>query len=624
MFRFIIFLNLYFNFYVLSAQIRFESYTINDGLSSNNIRCLYRDFRGFLWIGTKDGLNRFDGSEFIIYRQKKSDLNSLCNNTINVIQHYDNQKLIICTSGGIDFYDTQTDSFTHESYFNRKIILTLLPDTGKWYWIGTFNGLYYYNFEKKKGIDFSSQEFDDLKLKGKTFMAFYKDARGRLWAGTELGLNILDIKRSKNYFINNQTPKGLSSNFVQVVKSDPYGNVWVGTSQGGLEYCTLLESLKDIPQFVHFSDGSVMDILFDSDNKIWIGNGSGKGIQYKYHPSSGIDREKRFIAKQFDIFSLTDNSIECLYEDKDKNIFIGTYAGGLVYYSPYFKKFQSIVFPSITGKLSNNIVNAFVEDDKYFWIGTESGLNRIEKKTGKLKIFNTNNSNIGGNAIYVLYIDSKKRLWVGAWAGGLNLYDYKKEKFISFLHKEDDPGSLPSNNVFAIAEDTNNQIWVGTIRGGLSKWDENKKKFINYTYQTHPEKALFSSSINQIVPTSDGKLWLSTFFSAALFDPIKESFENYENIKDPGSDLLCIFIDSKGNIWFGSESNLSVLTNKKKLIYFDNDSLKNIKAILEDEKCNLWLSSNRGLIKFESAVCTPDTLKLIFYNKIRRRLNFFS
>lgn len=598
------------------AQIRFEHYTVNEGLSSNYVRCLFQDNRGFIWVGTKDGLNRFDGSEFVSYYTSEKNNNSISHNTINVIQQYDFRRLIICTSGGVDFYDLLTDSFTHCPYFKSKIALTLLKDTGGWYWVGTFNGLYYANFEKNKYIDFSIVPYSSIGLRGKTFMCFYKDRRGRLWAGTDSGLNILDLPRMHNVVITAGRKSGLSSNYVQDIESDSEGNVWVGSSLGGLDYCLADNVLTDVPQFKQYIKGSVMDIVHTQNGELWVGNGSSGGLYRILRPLNNPQIE-HYLNETFNITSLSDNSIECIFRDRDGDIWIGTHTGGLNFFSYRFKKFYSVVFPAFEGRLSNNSVNAFAEDEKYFWIGTENGLNRLDKRTGKLKIFKAIGlHSLGANAVYALYVDSRTRLWVGTWAGGLNLYNYQTETFTVFRHDTANPYSLPSNHVFAIVEDSLHRIWIGTIRGGLSYYDEKNGRFINYTYRPENPQGIFSNSVCHIVPVENGKLWLSTYFSADLFDPSTGVFRHYTRIKKGGGDLACIYLDSKRNTWFGSESGLAAIAAGDTVVrFYDLDShYKNVKAITEDNRGNLWLSTSQGIVKFLAATTLPDTPAFRLYH----------
>jgi len=529
-------------------------------------------------------------------------------NTINVIQEYDLRRLIICTSGGIDFYDMITDSFSRCPYFRGKVALTLMKDTGDWYWVGTFNGLYYANFKHQKYIDFSSDPYyRSIGLRGKIFMCFYKDSRGRLWAGTDSALNILDFGRMQNTVIT--TRQGLSSNFIHDIEADQAGNIWVGCSFGGIDYCPAAEVSNDLPKFKHYMTGSPKDILCANGRQLWIGNGSGKGLYRIVNPLNNPQIE-RYFNEPFNIFSISDNSIECIFQDRDGNFWVGTYAGGLNFYSPRFKKFNSAIYPVFNGRLSNNIVNAFIEDDKYFWIGTEDGLNRIDKRTGRLKIFKSNgHGTLGANAVCAFFIDSRKRLWVGTWAGGLNLYNYRSETFTVFRHDTANPFSLPSNHVFAIAEDCQHRLWIGTVYGGLSYYDEKSNRFINYTYSSARPTGIFSESVYQIVPAAGGKLWLLSYFSADLFDPASGTFQHYLNITKEGADLNCMYSDSRGNIWFGSENGIAVIPASDTAVRFYpmEQRYKNIKAMIEDNHGNLWLSTSHGIVKFPDALFLPDS-----------------
>ena len=213
--------------------------------------------------------------------------------------------------------------------------------------------------------------------------------------------------------------------------------------------------------------------------------------------------------------------------------------------------------------LSNNMVNVFLEDGDYLWIGTEGGLNKYNKKDGTIKRFVHDpqiSTSIGANAVWAVCKAKQGNLWVGAWAGGLNLFNYKNETFTHYYHNLEDNKSLSNNNIFSIKEDLNANIWIGTIGGGLSMYNPVDKTFTTF----NRTNSNIDNYISTIIQAKNGDLWIITSDDLLRFDHTKKIFEHFvHNVNDSTSlsskQLFDVFEDSKGNIWVGADDGLNVL-----------------------------------------------------------------
>jgi signal transduction histidine kinase/ligand-binding sensor domain-containing protein/ActR/RegA family two-component response regulator len=611
-------------------QLRFKRLTTEDGLSQRWVRCIYQDDNGYMWFGTADGLNRYDGYEFKIYRPEPNNKYSLGNGIINSISWKSDNEMWICTDEGLYAYKQHLDEFHLFMPAGRSGMQCVLEDNQQNLWIGTYNGLYKYMPSDSSMVSFYYNENDIRSLSNNRIRCIFEDSRKNLWIGTENGLNL--YRSNSNSFIRfrkSEVPGSIIGNNIWSIIEDDKGRLWIGVAQAGLDIF-IYDNDPGQGRFINIMKGSPNCLLYDTHDALWVGMGGGEALTI-IQPDGldNIDNYKSYHYKHSESAteSLSDNSVYSIYEDRFGDIWIGTYGGGINYYSRAAKKFYNIKVTSDQAtSISSNLVNAIYEEDKYLWIGTEMGLDRYDKKTGLVKHFYYNPddpSSIGANAIYCIYKDSRGNLWVGSWNGGLSLYNYGTENFTNFK-PANRTGAISNANVFAICEDRRGNLWIGTIGGGLNRYDYTTGKFTSYMPDAKEPGSLYNSSVNDIFESSSGRLYISVYNALDLYDYDTDRFKHYIHNEEDSNSLskgtvLSIFEDSNRNLWVGLTMGLNLLDEEKEVFkhYTTSDGLPNntIKAVLEDNNGSLWLSTNKGIAVFKNGITHPDSADFRIYDK---------
>ncbi len=601
----------------------FNKITTEDGLSASWVRCIYQDKYGFMWFGTSDGLNRYDGYEIKDYKPDDKDPEAILNGAINYIAEREDGKLWICTERGVDIFDRDRDIFNDFSYLKDIRVTYLLRDQEDNYWFASYSGLFRYNPEKGTMVNFLHDPEDHTTLSNNSIEIIYEDHKGNLWIGTQNGLNLFHPEnQSFTCYKQSSEKTSIGGNYIQTIIEDKEGRLWVGNLQGGLDLFINASELPEKGIFQHIVSGSVSELMIDSRNQLWIGHGLGFGLNIM--DLSRFSTEKKNIVYSYNYVdnnarSLSDDAVSSLYEDKDGGIWIGTYARGVNYYSPWMKKFTSIEhIPGELQSLSDNVVNYFLEEEEYLWIATENGLGRFNKQTNLYKNYFQeagNSKSLGANGVLYIYKDSYDNIWIGTWNGGLNLYNRKEDNFVRFLPDEDSKGSITSRNVYAILQDNRGFLWVGTNGGGLNGFNYETGTFTYYLPDRNDSSSIYHNAINDICETANGELYLSTYHSLDKFHYSTGKFSHYTyNREDSTSitdgNLLDIFEDSRHNLWIGTTRGLNYFDRKAKTFihYTMEDGLPSntVQAILEDSHGHLWLSTNNGISKFIKGTTLPD------------------
>lgn len=602
--------------------MRFKSLTTSDGLSQKTVGCIYQDEIGYMWFGTNEGLNRYDGYEFKIYYPDPGSKYSIGNAVINYIAEKSKGELWICTDEGIYIYKQEFNEFHLFPHLREERVSYILEDYKQNIWIGTDNGLYMYNFSDERIISNHHLENDNFTISDNNINCLYEDSRDNLWIGTRNGLNL--YRRKSNSFLryrHSDDSNSIIGNDIWSIIEDSEERLWIGVTQAGLDIFTNSKENPVEGNFLHVMDGSPNCLFIDKTNKLWVGMGGNKGL-YVINLNYFIPGEKTS-ARHYRyspglIESLSDNSIISFYEDSFGDMWIGTFGGGVNYYSERIKKFNKIrISIDKSTSISSNIVNAFYEEADYLWIGTELGLDRKNKRTGKTDHFYHDPGDpgsIGSNSVYSITKDSRGNLWIGSWNGGLSLFNYKTESFKNFK-PENQPGAVNWANVFSICEDSYGNLWFGTIYGGLNRFDYNTGSIINYMHDENDSGSLSHHSVNQVYQTSSGRLYVCTFESLDLYDYKNDSFIHFiHNENDSTSiskgNVLFVFEDSKKNIWVATNMGLHLMNEKEKTFknYNTSHGLPNntIHGMLEDNHGNIWISTNRGIAVYLNGINKPD------------------
>ncbi len=619
--------------YLLSAQseqIFFEQITTRDGLSQNDINDIYQDSRGLMWFGTNEGLNKYDGYSFTIYKPAPLTPGTINSNLVFSITEDQNNDLWIGTTGsGINHFDRQKEIFTpfvHSPTDSKSLIsdhvTEVLADKQGLIWVGTRAGLCYLDIEQQE------KGFIDLIFPTSTngekdvyINAIFDDGKGNIWVGSNRGLwKLIYSEASASWEVN---PIPLSADVehdrVTSLASDRFGALVVGTVDG-LFYQTE-KGFQN--KFRQFSDKVSMSIQIDEKNQIWAGSNMGLFCFKSLHESSLPSFVAHYANDPVDPNSLSKDVIRVIYADQTGIIWVGTNGGGLNKFFPKGKPFRVFRKSYQANSLSYNKIRAFFEDSNgTLWIGTEGGgLNYVsaQKEQGDYKHFHHIPFPQKPFALEEIMLRGRKTLLIGAEGmQGFFLMDIDS----SSPNLKPIPSQHVQGFVFSLREDFRGRVWIGTYQNGLYCWNphakEGEEEWRNFQYAVGDSTSLSNNIVRKIFEDSKGNLWIGTGKGLNKLSPeesmkSKPRFVRYLNdFAIPNSIshnyILDIFEGQGEKLWigtFGGGLNMldlkDIQSDGQFTAYGTEEGLPNqvIKAIQEDESGMLWVSSNRGLSKFD-------------------------
>ena len=606
---------------ICNCILRFDHIGIEQGLSQSSVHMVFQDSRGFLWFGTEDGLNRYDGYTFKIYKPDPDVPYSLSDRWITaMVEDNDGYIWVATRQGGLNRYDPRTDEFFHflhsdgnPTSLSDNHINVLYIDKNDNLWIGTTKGLNLFNRSDESFTHYSlSQQEDGTE---NNIAAIYQDSRGRFWVGTSGGGLNRFYPQNNTFFayINNpDDPNSISNSYVTAITEDGNADLWVGTRKGLNRFTP--ETVR-FESFLHAEDdhasiaNNMINALYrDSTGNLWIGT------------SGGLDRlsatKKGFIHYQNDPAfskSLSYDTVISIYEDRGGVLWFGTWGGGVNKYDRQRDNFSYYRHdPKDANTLSGNfIVPIYVDQEGYAWIGTSgAGLNRFDWLTNQVIHYQhdpDNPNSISSNDVLAVVQDHDGTLWIGT-SDGLDQFD-RKASFQHYQRDPSDPNSLSASSIDALYVDRQNTLWVGTSNG-LDRFDRSSRSFIHYLPQAGNPTSLSGGSVDAIYEDREGNLWVGTFDSGLnKLDRKTGQFTHYrfdaENTLSLSNDSIqSIYQDSKGRIWIGTAGgglNLYHPETDTFTYYLEKDGLPNgvVYGILEDENGYLWMSTNSGISRFD-------------------------
>ena len=621
-FAFVALLTISANSYSQKENLKFDHLDINSGLSQNNVICVLQDSRGFMWFGTRDGLNRYDGYKFTIYRNDTRNQYSLSDNIItNIIEDSKGYIWIATAGGGLNRYDREKDRFTHLKHdinnvnsISSDMVSCLAEDHEGNLWIGTSDaGLNILNPVTHLVQHYSSDKHDNKTLSGEYVKSIFEDHDHNIWVGIYGGgLNLFNNKEKAftRFQSDRSNNTSISDNKVYVIFEDSKHRLWIGTDGGGLNLFNPISG--QFGRFIHnsldnnsVSANAVYSLGEDAEGNLWVGTENG-GLSI-FNPDTRVFNNYQH--DELDNTSLSNNSIYTTYKDHKGNMWVGTFSAGVDLYNSDYNKFTHYKHSSDENSLHNNNVLCIAEDSKKkIWIGTDGGgLDQFDPQKKTFTHFQHKpgvKKSICGNYVLAFCQDSRGNLWVGTWGDGLTIYNPAKNTYKHFRNNPADPGSLNSNNAWCIYEDHDKNIWVGTHGGGLDLYDPATGNFSHHVHAEQRPGSLSSDIIHAIAEDSKGNLWLGTDGGGLdLFDKKNNRFSSYihndktNSISDNGVNAL--YKDKKGNLWISTMAGLNYFNPIKQTfaVYTTVDGLPNnsVFGMLEDERNNLWVSTNRGL-----------------------------
>ncbi len=606
-----------------SQQYLFSGYSISDGLSQSVVNCILQDSKGYMWIGTQNGLNKYNGYAFEVFTYNPNDSNSISNNWINGIAEDKEANLWIATKGGLVKYIRKEKRFSRIRYtspfqvlateciydvkcsrngnilinmppvlsvYNPKTLsfrhfispfafdgsakdnnIPLLEDPGGIIWIASTKGLAAFNPGTASFSVFNHSPADPASLSDDNITSLYLDQKGDLWIGTSAGLNRLQAggKIFDKYFQDIQNELSLSNNFIRSILADKSGNLWIATEGGGLNRMSR-----------------------DKDNQVF-----------------------------FERFSAEKNG------------------------------------------LNHNInLSLFIDNSDNLWIGTLSGLNKTNLKKRNFNLYRKSDSpysvNLSGNVIASIYEDDNKVIWIGNWGQGLNLYNRANGKVEHYSSKLTGKYYIPNDYIHCIFEDNLHTIWLGT-RDGLFVYKPQERRFArpgevfkdrglpdfsglrinrmmqdrsgNYWVATHdglykmqrngftpehyyagaiPQFRISSNLVYTVLEDRNGAIWVGTINGLDVIEPGKSQITHYRKGENKVNSLSDNFItalheDQGGDIWIGTNSYINRFSKKKGTFsYYSAEQgfpSNLVYSIREDKSHGLWFATGNGLCRFDQA-----------------------
>lgn len=600
-----------------------ELYTTEHGLSSTKISSITQDHQGFIWIGTEDGLNKFDGYQFQVYKKTQEDTLSLASNHITSLFTDSNNRLWIGTIVGLQYYDSSSDSFISTSLNQPDYViknnqcLSIYEDKKGNLWFATSGlGVLRYNPSSDESLLFSpSSTIPQASICGGYIRSIAEDKQGNMWfASQDNGLSIYNP--TSNTFTNYNTSNStIPANNIFSLQLLDNGNMMISTIGGGVFfYNAKNHEFHSFPQlFNTIATRYIYCALQNRQKELLLGT-EGNGLMIFDPAIQTLEQHPIF---QEYLQDIGDTKVHNIYEDNLGNIWIGMNYKGLCVIKKPSDNF--LTYRKISNKPNSlsfgHAMGVAKDQDGEIWIATDGGgLNRynpINKQYTSYKHEDNNSKSIPDNAVVSVLCDSKNRIWAGTYIGGLCLFDKKNETFTSFQANgaEDD---ITSNYVRCIIEDKRGFLWIATSGGGLNRFDTEKQSFRSFKHEKY--RGLIDNYITKIFIDSRDIMWIGTFFGLSCMDIHTETFTSFGN--DSGLSSLSIYSiaeDKNGDIWIGTQNGLNKYNpeeNKFETITINSQWFNLVINGIIPYQDQLWISTNNGIVNF-----TPSTGAIKQYTK---------
>jgi ligand-binding sensor domain-containing protein/signal transduction histidine kinase len=598
-----------------NPSIRFERIGIEQGLSQNSVNVILQDSQGFLWFGTQDGLNRYDGYTFTIYRPDVDDPSSISDRWVTALVEDGDGNLWVGTrQGGLNRFDPRSGQFTtfrrdpaQASSLSDNRITSLLYDSRGSLWIGSQGGLDRFDPTAQSFIHVTSAD----GLTSNRITSLYEDSNYVLWVGTPDGLNRYDPENG-NIQIFKHDPSSsptIGNNRVTAIQEDGEGNLWIGTYEG------LTRIDRATGEFKHYEhddatayslgDNAVFSLLRDHNGGLWVGTENGLDFY-----NARNDRFVHYRNQPANTNSLSSDSILNIFEDNSGVLWVGTYSGGLNKYNRQQDRFTYYRYdPEDTNSLSGNVIFPITVDTHgMVWIGTYgAGLNRFNPITSRFIHYRydaRNSSSLSSDEVYSILADTSGYVWVGT-SRALDRFDPSAGNFRHFYPSTKNDLGLSGLPIYVLYEDSNGTLWAGTSRG-LDQFEPQTGTFIHYA----PNPADQDNQVMTILEDANHHLWIGTFGGGLhRFNSRGEGFISYFN--DPqnsaslgNNSIFCLFQDREGTLWIGTGGgglDRYVPETNSFVHYTEKNGLPSnvIYGILEDDSGDLWMSTNNGLVRYD-------------------------
>ncbi len=610
--------------YAQYPSLRFLHLGTAEGLSQINVSTIFQDSRGFIWIATRNGLNRYDGYHFTTYRYDAADRYSLSNNLVTDIAEDAQGDLWLATQEGLNKYERKTGHFIrylHNEHsansVSSNVINRLALDALQRLWIATQNtGLDCYDLRKHTFQHFAHTDKDTNSISDNNVRSVYVDAQHRLWAGAAKGgLNLYDAQHHVfvKFPYHNLVTKAVTGDNIISIFEDKQHQFWLGTQDDGL---FLFD--RDTQAFKHFaydekagngiSGKTVYCLNSDDEGNLWIGTENG-GLCIR---NAQTGKFYRYQHDEVDVNSLNGNSVYGICKDRMGNMWVGAFSGGVNLWKKSTASFTLYRHNSSPGSLSNNyVLDMFQDAGHNIWIGTDGGgLNKFDPVNGTFTAFKQQpqgKNSIAGDYVLVTKQTADGNLWIGTWGDGLSIYNPKTNTFKNLKPDPAKPDGIGGNSIYYLLPTHDGKVWLSVFSYGLDCYDPKTNKFTHYHFDGTNKQGISGNYIYSLCEDHANRLWIGTSGGGLnLYNTKTNTFTWYQHDEHKNSisnnGITDIVEDRQHHLWLATLSGLNMLDPETGhfTVYSRKNGLPSdiIYAIREDTNGQLWISTNSGLSRF--------------------------
>jgi PAS domain S-box-containing protein len=602
-------------------DLKFERLSIDHGLSQGNINTIIQDRSGFMWFGTQDGLNRYDGYEFVVYKPVPGNPRSISSNVVKALFETSDGRILVGTAGGgLSIYNPESDDFTsylHNpndlSSISHNSVFSVYEDKDSVIWVGTFGGgVCQFNPETQSFTRYQHNPSDPNSLSGNAIRAIFEDHDGELWIGVDgAGLNKFDRARRRflRYQHNPADDESLGSDIVLTVMVDKEGYFWVGSWAGGISRFNPRDGktrrFRHSPSDPYsINSNETFAFLQDSQGRIWVSTRNGLDIL-----DLETGRFYHYLNDPLIETTISHNVIIALFQDKSGVFWVGSEGGGINKVDLNKKKFTHYRhdYRDANSLSSNEITAIYLDSRGLYWIGTRNGgVNIVDFNNDKYRVLTVEKDKLSSNFVNCILEDRTGMIWLGTNGGGITRYNYATGAVSYFREDLSDPNALQNNAVFAMVEDRFGDIWLGTYGGGVGRYIAAENRFKTYVIDAENQ---MSNVVLSLVEDPSGVIYGGSFGHGLIeLDREKDRFVFYEhNPEQPNSIsnnvVTTLFLARDGYLWVGTGgSGLDRFDRRSRTFINYNTShglvSDNISGVLDDDDGNVWVTTVKGMSRF--------------------------
>lgn len=593
------------------SDINFISFSSKDGLSSSSVNAIIKDKYGYMWFATDDGLDKFDGINFTVYRHNTADSTTIGGNIVTAFHEDHDGNLWVGNNYTLSLYDRKKDAFRNYHFLGNGAVRAIFSDHRGNLWVGGYSGLYRFNPKDGTVKNYHTNSPKNNGLTSNTILSIFEDTKRRLWIGTNAGLHLFNEQGDSfiNFSRSDNNTAAIADNVIRSITEDSNGNVWFGTNNG------FSKLQQDGKTFINYTNSStdftsvgwhrVYSIKADKLGQLWVGTEEGVNVF-----NIGSEKSLKLYPDKRNKYSLKGKSVRSIFIDDSGIYWVGTFHGGINKYDKnlaFFSLRESNPFdPS---GLSSSVVTSFIEDPSGdIYVGTDGGgLNLYHRKTG---VFSHPNLTQGGNRLSIMTMEMLgTELWVGTYGKGLYVFNTVSGR-VQHFKKGNVSSDLSNDEIFCLKKDSKGNMWIGTNGEGVNVYNPKTGTIDRLDRNAGSAEIGFTKNwfVRSIEEDRFGNLWIaSNGAGIGIYDPSQKTFNilNTQNSGLPSNIVMNLHLDQNGRMWAGTlGGGLSLFDSKtgKFVSYSEKEGLSNaiVYKILEDNSGNFWVSTNNGISSFNS------------------------